>query len=122
MDEIKLNTLQSYSKVKLNQSMELQKHLFQDDDKIMKALIAIVVEQTLLEIGKPFYEKVIHLLNEKYNSYLPECSDHPEYLNKVLQQLLGNSYIEVIKAIESNLGEVSLKKPAREFLKAIAKA
>ena len=89
------------------------------DGQIKKALITISVEQALLEIGKPVLDKVEHVLYDNYNCYIPDCSDHPEYLKAVIKDLYGNSYSSIIKSIHKYLDNFASQKPIEEFLIAI---
>jgi hypothetical protein len=44
-----------------------------DNDLVKKALVSLVIETTLLEIGKETYDKVVRDLHKKYHCYLPDC-------------------------------------------------
>ena len=85
----------------------------------MKALAALAIEKTLLDIGKPVYEKVANTLYEKYHCYIPNCYEKPEYLKAVLNVLYGASYKEIINSIEQHLGEFTYNKEVKEFLQAL---
>ena len=89
------------------------------DDQIKRALIAISVEQALLEIGKPVLDEVEHALYVNYKCYINDCLAHPEYLTAVLKNLYGNSYSNIIKSIHKHLAEFASMKPIEEFLIAI---
>ena len=90
-----------------------------DSNNIMKALVALAIEKTLLDIGKPVYEKVANTLYEKYHCYIPYCYEKPEYLKAVLKDLYGASYNEIVKSIEQHLGEFTHNKEVKEFLQAL---
>lgn len=70
---------------------------------IMKALTTLVIEQTLLDIGKPVYEKVTNSLYKKYRCYIPDCYEHPEYLSDILRSVFGNSHVAVVESIKEKL-------------------
>ncbi|TLX68670.1 MAG: hypothetical protein E6L02_00065 [Thaumarchaeota archaeon] len=74
-----------------------------DKEQLRKALVSLSVERTLLKIGKPVYDKVVKQLSREYDCYLPDCYEHPEYLNKVLKKIFGNSYIPIVEAIKNEL-------------------
>ncbi len=57
------------------------------NDQVRYALISVVVESALLGSGMETYEKVVQLLEEKYHGIMPDCYDHPEYLDEILQVL-----------------------------------
>jgi len=93
-----------------------------DNDRVVfKALTILAIEKTLLDVGKPAYDKVISVLSKNYHCYLPECYEHPEYLNEVLKKLFGNSHIEIVKSINKQMEEYSHREPVGRFLEIINK-
>jgi len=88
--------------------------------QLRKALISLAIEKVLLEIGNPIYEKTIKQLSKDYNCYLPECYEHPEYLNKVLKKIFGNAHITIVEAIKNELNEYLTEKPIEIFVTAIS--
>ena len=62
-----------------------------DKYKTRKALVSIAIEKSLLKVGNPVYDLVITKLKEKYDCYLPDCYDHPEYLSEILSGLYERS-------------------------------
>jgi len=88
--------------------------------QLRKALISLAIEKVLLEIGNPIYEKTIKQLSKDYNCYLPECYEHPEYLNKVLKKIFGNAHITIVEAIKNELNEYLTEKPIEIFVAAIS--
>lgn len=84
-----------------------------------KALVCLVIESTLLKIGKPTYDKVVHDLNKKYHCYLADCYEHPEYLDEILKKLYGNAHDVIIQSINSQLEEFTYKEPIKNFIKVI---
>ncbi|TSA17667.1 MAG: hypothetical protein D4R72_04110 [Nitrosopumilales archaeon] len=88
-----------------------------DNDLVKKALVSLVIETTLLEIGKETYDKVVHDLYQKYYCYLPDCYDHPEYLNEILKDLYGNAHNVVVEKINKQLEEFSYHKSISYFVK-----
>lgn len=91
-----------------------------DYDIVRKALVSLVVEKALFEIGKPVYEKVIETLYKEYHCYLPDCYEHPEYLNEILKKLYGNTYDVIVKSIKKQLDEFSNHKHIAMFLSVIS--
>ena len=91
-----------------------------DNDLVKKALVSLVIETTLLEIGKETYDKVVHDLYKKYYCYLPDCYDHPEYLSAILKDVYGVSYKQVIKSINKQLEDFGHHEPIARFLKVIS--
>jgi transcriptional antiterminator len=82
-------------------------------------MVSLAVEKILLEIGTPIYEKTIKQLSKDYDCYLPDCYEHPEYLNKVLKKIFGNAHITIVDAIKNELNEYMAEKPIEVFITAI---
>jgi hypothetical protein len=87
-------------------------------DLAHKGLVCLVIESTLLKIGKPTYDKVVHDLN-KNSHYLTDCYEHPEYLDEVLKELYGNAHDVIVQSINKQLEEFSYQEPIKRFLKVI---
>ncbi|MBM2852320.1 MAG: hypothetical protein HW420_867 [Candidatus Nitrosotenuis sp.] len=91
------------------------------ENSVKRALLALAVENTLLKIGKPEYEKVISKLESDYNCYIPDCHENPEFLKRVLQDIYGNAYDDIINEIRTELGEFVSQKYFDDFIKALAR-
>ena len=91
------------------------------DDKITKALVSIVVEKSLLKVGSPVYDLVVATLKKKYDCYLPDCYEHPEYLSEILEGLYGNAHKTIIESINNELMEFSDHSKIASFLKVVCK-
>jgi transcriptional antiterminator len=91
-----------------------------DQEQLRKAIVSLAIEKVLLAIGHPVYEKIIKQLSKDYNCYLPECYEHPEYLNKVLKKIFGNAHITIVDAIKRELNEQITEKPIAVFVSAIS--
>ncbi|VVC06190.1 Uncharacterised protein [uncultured archaeon] len=91
-----------------------------DQAQLRKAIVSLAVEKVLRAISQPVYEKTIKQLSKDYNCYLPECYEHPEYLNKVLKKIFGNAHMAVIDAIKKELNEQITEKPIAVFVTAIS--
>jgi len=87
-----------------------------DKDQIKKAIVALAIEQTLLEYGSPALEKVSNKLFEDYHCYVPDCYNNPEYLNKVLKDLFGNSHTVIVESIRKRLEKMTMQDPIKDFL------
>ncbi len=90
------------------------------DEQIKKALITLTVENILLEMGKPALDAFTKKLYKNYNCYIPDCIDHPEYLNQVLKEMYGNSYKAIVSEIMDSLAEFSHQKLIANFIKIIS--
>ena len=86
------------------------------DDQIKKALVALAIEQTLIEFGPPALEKVSNELFEYYHCYIPDCYKKPEYLNRVLKELFGNAHTVIVQSIGKRLEEMASQDSIKNFL------
>jgi len=91
-----------------------------DQEQLRKAIVSLSIEKVLLAIGHPVYEKIIRQLSKDYNCYLPECYEHPEYLNNVLKKIFGNSHMTIVDAIKKELDEQITEKPIAVFVSALS--
>ena len=91
-----------------------------DSDHVRKALVAFVIEGSLLKIGKPALDQVSNRLYEEYHCYLGDCYDHPEYLANVLKNLFGKSHTVIVESIRKELSDFVEHKPIEKFLKVIS--
>ena len=90
-------------------------------DNAKKALVTLAIEQTLLQMGGvTLLDKISNLLFKEYKSYIPDCYEHPEYLNKILKKLFGNSYTDIVQSIRKELDDFANQKPISNFLEKIA--
>lgn len=83
---------------------------------LWKTQVSISIENTLREIGKFEFKKVLDILKENYNVSLSDCYDNPKFLKQALKDLFGNSYGSIIATIEQNLDGLVLMEPVHEFL------
>lgn len=86
------------------------------DSKEMKTVVVLAIEHTLLKIGKKTLEKVQEEMHQKYKCDISDCYEHPEYLNKILKDLFGDSHHEVVRDVNKYLDEFAYQKPIAEFL------
>ena len=93
-----------------------------DNNKILlKSLVSLSIEKTLLGIGKPEYEKVVNKLKEDHKCSLPDCFDNPEYLKRVLCDLFGKSYDCILECIKENLAKFKSEELVQKFLTVMTK-
>lgn len=83
---------------------------------VHKALVTLSIEQNLLSIGRPIYDKVIERLQKKYHCYLPDCYDYPEYLHDVLHDLFGDSGHLMAQSIITQVDEFKETKKIQNFI------
>ena len=79
--------------------------MYVDKKQILKALTSFAIEKALLDIGKPVLDKVTNKLQKEYHCYLPDCYEHPEYLDGVLKSVFGSSSNTIAKSIREQLVE-----------------
>lgn len=72
---------------------------------LMKALATLSIEKVLLKMGKPIFEKVSNKLQKEYKCYIPDCYEHPEYLENVIKSLYGNAHRAILDEIKEELVE-----------------
>lgn len=85
-----------------------------------KTKVELAIKETLLEFGKPTYEKVVEYLYQEYHCVLTECYEHPEYLKTILQKIFGNAHMVIVESIKKHL-ESDEQKSVQEFLTVIAR-
>lgn len=82
-----------------------------------KALVTLVIEQTILELdGTSLYDKLIEILYKKHKASVPDCYEHPEYLNEALKEMFGDAYKPVVAKIKEQLDEFVEDKQISNFL------
>jgi len=90
------------------------------NNDVYKALTIMAIEKTLLDFGKPMYEKVIEKLKTEYDCYLTDCYEHPEYLITILKKLFGSSHVALVASIKKQLEEFLYKDPVGRFIEIIS--
>jgi hypothetical protein len=92
-----------------------------NEDLVNKALLSFCIELVLLRMGIPQYEKVTSKLEKEYNCYIPDCDKNPEFLKRVLQDIFGDAYSDIIDEIKKEIGEMHTKKYFVDFIAAMEK-
>ena len=59
---------------------------------VKKALVALVIQEALLEVSKVMFELVFERLGKDYNCYISDCYNHPEYLKDILKDFDDEFY------------------------------
>lgn len=94
--------------------------MIDSDYNIKKALVALAIEKTLLELGSLVLQEVSHRLFEEYHCYIPDCYEKPEHLKKVLKDIYGKSYNEIVNSIQEKLKDFTYHKSVEKFLQVLA--
>ncbi|NHI03116.1 hypothetical protein DYY67_0237 [Candidatus Nitrosotalea sp. TS] len=84
-----------------------------------KVLVGLAIEHTLLQIGKPVFDKVENQFQRKYQHSLIDGYDYPQYLNEILREVFGKSHSDIIKSIEEFLEEFKHDQPIETFIEKI---
>jgi hypothetical protein len=96
--------------------------LFPDTNKVKKALVSLALEESLLEIGgTKLLHDVFRILYERFQSYLPDCYDHPEYLRGIFAEIDSGTCDVLLELLNEKLVEFSYQRPIGEFLVKISK-
>ncbi len=72
---------------------------------VMKAITALAIQKVLNDISAPAFEKVSKRLQKEYKCYIPDCYDHPEYLESILKSIFGNAHTAIVDQIIVELAE-----------------
>ena len=86
------------------------------DVEIKKAMVTLAIEKSLKEFSDTVLEVVANRLKQDYNAHLPDCYDHPEYLNRILKDLFGGAHLIITNSIQKHLQDSINQKPIKEFL------
>lgn len=84
--------------------------------QMKKTMITLAIKNTLLELGTQEFDKVVMNLKKDFDCTLEDCYEHPEFLKQVLQDLLGNSYHDVLNSLKENMKNISTHKSTNDFI------
>ena len=90
-----------------------------NNENMLQVLTTYAIEKTLLDLGKPTYDKVVEMLKSEYQCNLTDCFKHPEYLNAVIKKLSDNSNVAIVVSITNELKEFLYKEPIIKFVNAL---
>jgi len=86
------------------------------EEKNLRNLIAVSIENALLEIGRKELNEVESKLEADYKSNFFDCMGHPEYLGKILRELYPDNN-KIAKLILKKLRGFIPKSLFNDFLK-----
>jgi len=89
-------------------------------DTMKKTIIVLAMKNTFLELGLEEYDKIVLILQKDHNCTLDDCYENPEALKQVLQDLLGDSYNNVMSSLKENIKNISSHKSTENFLDALS--
>lgn len=83
---------------------------------VKRDLITVAVEYALLQMGPPELEKVETRLANDYNCKIGDCLEHPEYLKRILSDLFGHCYQDILDNIEQVIKDANTDSQVEEFV------
>ena len=81
-----------------------------------KTMVTLAIKNTFLELGLEEFDKIVLMLQKDHNCSLEDCYDNPEALKQVLQDLLGDTYNDVMASLKENIKNISSHKSTENFL------
>jgi chemotaxis response regulator CheB len=85
-------------------------------DQMKKTVVILAMKNTFLELGLEEFDKIVLMLQKDHNCTIEDCYDNPEALKQVLQDLLGDSYNDVLNSLKENIKNISSDKTTETFL------
>ncbi len=85
-------------------------------DQMKKTMVTLAIKNTFLELGLEEFDKITMMLQKDYNCSIEDSYENPEFLKQVLQDLLGDSYNDVINSLKENIKNISSHKSTENFL------
>lgn len=89
-------------------------------DEMKKTMVTLAMKNTFLELGLEEFDKITMMLQKDYNCSIEDCYENPEFLKQVLQDLLGDSYSDVLNSLKENIKNISSHKSTQNFLDALS--
>lgn len=90
------------------------------ENQMKKTMVLLALKNTLLELGIEEYDKVIDLLQKEYNCTLEDCYQNPENLKRVLKNLYGDSYRDILNSLSENMKSALSQESIKEFLEVLS--
>jgi hypothetical protein len=72
-------------------------------DRRLEKIVILAIVDTLLKISRSTLDSVQSRLNQEYKCSIQDCYEHPEYMDKVLRDMFGPAYHEVILDVNKYL-------------------
>ena len=94
---------------------------FDNVESTFRNLVSVAVEHALLEMGSLELEKVENKLKDDYQCTIADTANHPEYLKKVLCELFGKSYQDILDTIHEVLKQSETQEHVQNFLTVLEK-
>ena len=81
-----------------------------------KNMITLAIQKVLLEMNAEILPKVQERLSKDYNCNLSDSYENPEYLNRVLKDLYGNSHKAIVDSISKKLDNIKQDEKISKFI------
>lgn len=91
------------------------------DSLMNNEIVALSIEETLLEISKEAFDTVSDKLYNYYNCTISDCYENPEYLQRILKDLYGNGSRAITDKIKKWLEEHAKDEKVSHFVKVVCK-
>jgi len=86
-------------------------------DVVRKALVSVTLEQSLIDVGgNKLLNEVFRVLYEKFQCYLPDCYENPQYLRSIAAEMDEGIFALFMRSVQEKLGEYSYQAPIENFL------
>lgn len=89
------------------------------ENQMKKTMVTLALKNTLLELGLEEYDKVVAMLQKDYSCTLEDCFENPEYLRRILKDLFGDSYPDILNSLSENMKSITSQKSIKEFLEVL---
>ena len=80
-------------------------------DRRLEKIIILAIMDTLLKIGKGTLHSVQSRWSQEYKCSIQDCYEHPEYMDKVLRDMFGPAYHEIILDVNKYLMNLLTRNP-----------
>jgi len=85
-------------------------------ENMQKTMITLALKNTLLELGHDELDKVLTMLQKDHNMTLDDCYDEPDILKRILQDLFGKSYGDILHSLKKNMTVISSHTSTKNFI------
>lgn len=78
-------------------------YIVSSDSSEVQKITMHAIEKTLVEMSPSLLEVVSTRLKNDYRCNLGDCYEHPEYLKRILGDIYGDAYSDILKSIAAKL-------------------
>lgn len=90
------------------------------ENQMKKTMVILALKNTLLELGIHEYDKVVSLLQKKYNCTLEDCYENPKYLRDILKDLFVESYPDILNSLSGNMKDILKQQSVKDFFQVLS--